>query len=146
MKQAAAFGRIQVEGLKEFQRDLKRQTGKLPKAIGEAHKNVGRFIVGKLPPGDPHAVGAGAGATVRPSATKREVLLMAGSAARVQRAEGRAAGVRAQQWGRREVRPFTKGRPYIVGVIEEYQEDILEEFLEQTVKALSPAFHSHEIT
>lgn len=122
---------IEVEGLKELQTAIKRQQGKLPAAIGEAHKEIGQFIIGKLPEGDPHAVGMGSGATVRPSATKRDVVLRVGHGAR----EGHKP-----QWGSKEVQPFESGRPYIVGAIQDNQEQIEEMFMKKYMDVLGPAF------
>ena len=124
---------IEVEGLKELQIAIKRGQGKLPASIGEAHKEVGRFIIGKLPPGDPHAVGAGASAQVRPSATKRDVVLRVGHG-------GRQAA--KNQWGKTPVQPFASGRPHIIGTVLENQEAIEEKFLDETLKAVGPAFFS----
>ncbi len=126
---------IEVEGLKELQAAIKRAQGKLPASIGEAHKEVGRFVIGKLPPGNPNAVGSGSGATVRPSATKREVILRVGSGART---------ASKNQWGKVPVQPFVSGRPYIVGTIKDNQDAIEQMFLDQIVKALEPAFYSVE--
>ena len=126
---------IEVEGLKELQTAIKRQQGKLPASIGEAHKEIGRFVIGKLPAGNPHAVGAGSGADVRPSATKRDVVLRVGHG-------GREAS--KYQWGKQAVQPFESGRPFIVGVIQDNQEAIEQKFMDETVKALSPAFFSAE--
>lgn len=126
---------IEVEGLKELQSAIKKAQGKLPASIGEAHKEVGRFVIGKLPQGDPHAVGSGSGATVRPSATKRDVVLRVGSGART---------ASKNQWGKVPVQPFVSGRPYIVGTIKDNQDDIEQKFLEETLKAIGPAFFSAE--
>jgi len=126
---------IEVEGLGELQRNIKKQLGQLPKALGEAHKNVGRAVIGKLPEGNPHAVGAGSGASVRPSATKREVLLRVGHG-------GREA--HKEQWGRRLVQPFESGRLYIVGTIEANRKEIEQIFLDEVTNALGPAFFSVE--
>lgn len=122
---------IKVEGLREMQAALKKSQGKLPDSIGQAHKRVGQFVIAKLPPADPHAVGAGSGASVRPSATKREVLLRVGHSKR------EAA---KDQWGRKEVQPFAPGRPYIVGTVERYEDEIVEEFRKQVLEAVGPAF------
>jgi hypothetical protein len=125
---------IQIDGLRELQRDLKASQGKLPKALGEAHKNVGRFVISKVPQGDPHAVGAGSGATIRPSATKRDVLLRVGYGAREHH---------FQQWGETRVMPFAPGphsRPHIVGTIEQNRGAIVEKFLDETMKALKSVF------
>lgn len=127
---------IEVEGLKELQTAIKRSQGKLPASIGQAHKNVGSFIISKLPPGDPRAVGAGSGATVRPSATKRDVVLRVGHG-------GRAAS--RFQWGKTAVQPFTSGRPYIVGTVERYRKEIEQKFIDEIMKALSPAFNSASV-
>jgi hypothetical protein len=124
---------IEVEGLKELQRDIKQREGKLPAALGQAHKRVGAFVIGKLPEGNPNAVGAGSGADIRPSATKRDVIIRAGHAGR----EGKK-----DQWGKIPVQPFESGRPYIVGAIEENEDAISEMFLDELMDALSPAFYS----
>lgn len=124
---------IEVEGLRELQSGIKRQQGKLPQSIGEAHKEIGRFIIGKLPSGNPNAVGAGASANVRPSATKREVLLRVGHGGRQ---------VSLNQWGKTPVQPFASGRPHIIGTVEQHQDEIEQKFLDETMKALSPAFFS----
>ena len=126
---------IEVEGLKEFQSDLKRQMGKLPAEIGQIHKEVGQFIIGKLPEGDPHAVGMGSGATVRPSATKRDVVLRVGGA-------HRDPGKDYMQWGKQVVQPFESGRPFIVGAIQDNQEQIEEMFMKKYMEVLGVAFHS----
>jgi hypothetical protein len=123
---------IELDGLKDFQRDLKRETGKLPKALGEAHKNIGRFIIGKIPTGDPNAVGEGFGSSVRPSATKREVRLMVGHGGRRRH---------SYQWGRTVVQPFKSGRPYIIGTIEDNEKAIIEEFKRQMKLTVGKAFH-----
>jgi hypothetical protein len=124
---------IEVEGLKELQIAIKRGQGKLPKSIGEAHKNVGRFVIGKIPAGNPHAVGAGSSASVRPSATKRDVILRVGHG-------GREAA--KNQWGKTLVQPFTSGRPHIIGTVLKYQEEIEQLFLDETLRAVGPAFFS----
>jgi hypothetical protein len=126
---------IEIEGLKELQTAIKKQQGKLPASLGEAHRNVGSFIIGKLPAGNPNAVGSGSGATVRPSATKRDVVLRVGHG-------GREAS--KNQWGKTEVQPFASGRPYIIGTIKDNQDAIEQMFLDELTKALEPAFYSAE--
>lgn len=141
----AGEAHIKVENLRELQRAIRKQQGEMPKAIGQAHKDIGAMVIGKLPEGDPHAVGAGSGASVRPSATKREVLLRAGSGARVERASQDGVPLHWTQWGRRPVRPFAPdARPYIVGTIEENQDEIEQMFLDEMVKILGPAFFKAE--
>lgn len=146
---------IEVDGLRELQADFKRASGgKLPKALGEANKDIGRVVIGRLPEGEPQAVGAGRGAAPRPSATKREVVILVGSAAREARAEARAEprpsamthrnSVAAQQWGAEEVQPYMAGRPYIVGAIQEHQDEIVQTFRDEYTKALAPSFADAE--
>src|SRR5690606_36444435 len=67
---------IEVEGLKEFNRAVRAAKDKqLDKRIGQANKKIGQLVIDRLSPSpDPRAIGAGRGATVRPSASKREVL------------------------------------------------------------------------
>ena len=124
---------IQVEGLKELQQGLRDANNKLPKALGEAHKRVGQFIINKVPEGSPNAVGAGSGATVRASATKRDVILRVGYGARP---------MHKSQWGKTEVQPFESGRPYIVGTIEANVDAIEDMFAEEMLKVVGPAFYS----
>ncbi len=124
---------IEIEGLKEMQADLRKAQGKLPAALGQAHKNVGNFVISKLPPADPNAVGAGTGAMPRPSATKRDVVIRVGTGAR------EAA---KNQWGKTPVQPFVGGRPYIIGTVEANQNAIIWEFKKQLLEAVGPAVFS----
>lgn len=131
---------IEVAGLKEFQAAVRRGTdSELPKRLGEAHRVIGAMVIAKLTPApDPVAVGAGTGATVRPSATKREVILRAGGG-------HRASGpyTRMQLWGRTRVgrvgvsRP---PRPYIRGTIDKYSTEIGDEYLRAISAAMAGAF------
>ena len=127
---------IQIEGYREFQRDLKKAMGQQPKAIGKAHKEVGKLIIERLKPAPtPEAVGEGAGSKVRPSATVRELVLRAGG-------KHRTHG-RRQQWGKRQVKPFqqrSKSRPFIVQTALDHEEEIKQELLDELVKALDSAF------
>lgn len=139
------FGQVVVDGgdLKQFQRTVRRaaDTG-LPKRLGQANKQVGqRFISEWLEPKpDPAAVGEGAGSTVRPSASKREVLLRVGGAHR--------AGKSPQmQWGKRpgrRVRNQAPKRPYIRQSAEKHREEIEDAYLQAVSEAMKPAFHSTE--
>lgn len=129
---------IQIEGYREFQRDLKQARGKVPAAIGKAHKETGKMIISRLKPAPtPAAVGKGAGSAVRPSATKRDLVLRAGG-------KHREKG-RIDQWGKRQVDPWrapTNARPYIVKTALDNEAEIREELLEQLTKAFYPAFAS----
>jgi hypothetical protein len=131
---------IRIEGLKELQAGLRNAENKLPKALGEAHKEIGRFIIGKIPQGSANAVGAGSGSELRASATKRDVILRAGSAHRAAIGVKRHIPTRFAQWGKTEVQPFAKrARPYIVGFIEKNADEIMDVFAEEYRKVLEDA-------
>jgi hypothetical protein len=127
---------IEIEGYKEFQRDLKRATGKMPKALGEAHKKTGALIISKLSPAPmPESVGEGFGAAVRPSATKRDLVILAGHGGRVRSP--------LDQWGKKVVQPF-KGappRPYIVQTALDHEGEIREYLMNELMDVLAGAFY-----
>lgn len=133
---AKSSARIEVDGLKQFNRVARKAADReLPKRIGQANKATGALVISKLPPGDPAAVGAGSGATVRPSATKREVLLRVGGAHRV----GQGTPTRMQPWGRRIVANLRGApqRPHIMGAVEQNSREIEEFYLEAVEKAMT---------
>lgn len=123
--------RLEVEGYDEFVRAVRRASDTdLPKALGQMHKDIGRMIIDRL---RPDSVGAGAGAIVRPSASKREVLLRVGGPHRENRAE---------QWGRREVWPGGRApeRPNIIGTAREHEAEIGERLLDTIDRVFKPPF------
>lgn len=131
---------IEVEGLKEFQQAVRQiRSRDLDKRLGEANKRVGQLVIDRLTPApDPVAIGAGRGATVRPSASKRDVLLRVGGS-------HRAAGehTKKQPWGvKRVARPGTRTpeRPFIQRTAEQHVDEIGELYLTGIVEAFSPAF------
>lgn len=131
---------IEVEGLKQFQMAVRRAvSGPLPKEMGEAHREIGELVITKLDPKpDPKAVGSGKGATVRASASKRDVLLRVGGS---HRASGEHT--RKQPWGRlRVVRPGTPApdRPHIRGTIDKHADEIGDAYLKAISQAMSGAF------
>jgi hypothetical protein len=147
---------IQIEGYRELQKALRQaQDQHLPKELGHLHKEIGRFIVSRLePPPVPEATGRGAGATVRPSASKRELLLSVGGAHRVKgppfvgRTPAGAAPHAYARWGRQGVQGIKRGRvpprPHIVGTALNHQAEIRRQLLDGIVKALEPAFQESE--
>jgi len=131
---------IEVKGLKEFQQAVRKARDKdLNKRLGQANKAVGDLVIQRLSPKpDPAAVGVGAGSSVRPSASKREVLLRVGG---VHRSSGQHT--KKQPWGkRRTVRPgtHTPPRPNIQGTADDHFDDIGNEWMTATMQALGPAF------
>lgn len=125
-------GAIELEGFKEFRGAVKKANGgTLPKELGQAHKEVGKFVIDHLQPKPiPSAVGAGAGAAVRASASKREVLLRVGGAYRP---------ANFYQWGRKAVRPQSSGRPYIVETARANEDEIINMMLKSVNQALKDA-------
>jgi hypothetical protein len=115
--------RIKVEGYKEFAAAVRRAQGELPKKMGQLHKDIGAMVISRL---TPKAVGTGAGAQVRPSASKREILIRVGGAWR---------GNRARQWGKRQVWPNSEPpkRPDILGTARRNQ-DRIEQMLMQGIE------------
>lgn len=137
-------GYIQIDGLREFNRAVRMAADtELPKRIGQANKHIGALVVSKLSPRpDPRAVGISTGATVRPSASKREVVLRVGGS---HRASGRHT--RKQQWGRRRVVPpgtRTPPRPDIQGTARAHQDEIGGSWLKAIAAAMSGAFYRTE--
>ena len=130
---------IEVVGLKEFQRQVRRSTDKgLPKRLGQANKEIGQLVISKLEPRpDPAAVGRGAGAKVRPSASKREVLLRVGG-------KHRADHSPQQQWGKRHVGRVGERapeRPYIKRTADSHRKEIGRKWIKAVAQAMKPAFH-----
>lgn len=130
---------IEVEGLREFQRVVRRAVDRdLPKRLGQANKRVGELIISRLNP-DPAAVGAGKGATVRPSASRREVLLRVGGAHRPKPP--------LSVWGVRQVLRVGQRapqRPYIKGTAEAHMDQIAAAYLTGIAQAMDPAFAETE--
>lgn len=125
---------FQVDGLTELNRALTRLKRRdLSKRVGQAHREVGVFIKGLVDAeADPRAVGKGAGAKVRPSASRREVQLRVGGA-------HRADGVPFKQWGKRPGREpgeRAPSRPFIRRIAERNMTAILRRYREEIAKAL----------
>jgi hypothetical protein len=132
-------GGIEVDGLKELNAAIRRATdSELPKRMGQANKLIGELVISKLEPRpDPLAVGEGAGATVRASASKREVLLRVGGAHRPKPP--------LSVWGKRRggVGRAPK-RPFITETARRHEDEIAAAYLEAIAEALDPAFYKTE--
>ena len=143
------FGKIEVEGLKEFQRAARRAADQeLGKRLGQANKQIGQLVIDRLVPRpDPAAVGTGAGAAVRPSASKREVLLRVGGKHRERASLPHPTTSRARYalaaWGRRSGGWFVRRpkRPYIRETVERNRPEIEQAWLKAVSTAMKPAFH-----
>lgn len=142
MLMASRDGYIKVEGLKEFQRASRSAADRnLPKRLGQANKEIGELVISRLSPRPaPAAVGQGSGASVRASASKREVLLRVGGA-------HRAGNSPQMQWGRKPARrPGEQApkRPYIKKTMADNERLIYAEWLKAVSKAMDPAFWKTE--
>lgn len=132
-----SLGRGSMGGMFGIQMDPRRVQGallnlkdkNLSKEIGQANKRVGQYAIRLL---NPTGVGEGRGANIRPSATKREVLLRVGHSGR---------SVRAQQWGSRQVWPGGEAphRPYIVETLRRNEREILRIYREELDTAIKSA-------
>lgn len=123
--------RLDTSDIDRFLSQLRRATDvELPGEIGKVHKEIGRMVISKL---RPPAVGAGAGASVRPSAAKREVLLRVGFGGRNRH---------ALQWGRRQVWPggSAPARPDILGTAQDNEAEMIRMFEKGINRALVPPF------
>lgn len=123
--------------MRRLMADISEARRAIPEEIGKVHKEVGQFVIDRLEPRPtPLAVGSGRGAAVRPSATKREVILRAGGA-------HRASHAPQMQWGRQTVRlpgqPAPE-RPYIVRTAEKNEKEILEFYAKAVKRAADGAF------
>ena len=132
---------IEIEGLKEFQRAARRAVDTdLPRRLGEAHRFIGQMVIDKLEPRpDPAAVGEGAGAAVKASASKRDVLLRVGGAHRKHPPQS--------IWGKRRVtRPGMRApkRPYIRETIDRHYDEIADAYLQAIADAMDGAFAKTE--
>lgn len=134
----AGSGAIEVEGLRELNKAIRRSVDTdLPKRMGAANKSIGALVVSKLQPRpDPAAIGSGAGATVRPAASKREVLLRVGGT-------HRAGHTPYMRWGKRlgrAIRTQAPPRPYIRGTVDANRKEIDNAYLDAIGRAMSGAF------
>lgn len=135
-------GQVRIEGLREFQRAARRAADSdLPRRLGRAHKHIGRLVIARLRPRPtPEAVGKGAGAAVRPSASKREVLLRVGG-------KHRADHTPYMQWGKRPGRKVERDappRPYIRETVERNRDEIETAYLKAVSAAMAGAFADTE--
>ena len=148
------FGKIEVdtEDLKRFQRAVRQSTDReLPKRLGQANKSIGQLVIDRLSPRpDPVAIGAGAGAAVRPSASRREVVLRVGGKHRERDSLPQPKKSKARYalatWGRRAAMmpgPRPK-RPNIRGTVERNRKDIEEAWIDATLAAMDGAFAKTE--
>ncbi len=136
----AGFGKVELEGYDQFRRQLRHaEDTELPKRLGLAHKSIGQLVIDRLTPApDPAAIGEGAGSTVRPSASKREVLLRVGG-------KHRAETSPYSQWGKKPVLTLRgrnrPERPFIRQTVEDNRSEIESEFLRAVARAMDGAFH-----
>jgi hypothetical protein len=118
------FG-IRVEGVRELVRAIGAIDADVRKGIGQENKAIGQRVIDAAGP-KPTAVGAGAGAVPRASASSTSVRIMAGGSWRADR---------RQVWGKR---PKSRGgveRPYIRQAFEEKLPELEREYLEVLKRA-----------
>lgn len=146
------FGQIELDqqSWRRFQRAVRRSVDRdLPKRLGQANKSIGAMVIAKLSPRpDPAAVGLGRGAAVRPSASKREVVLRVGGAHRVNPSLPKPTSSNNRWalavWGKRQgPLAFRKRppRPHIRQTVEDHRDEIEQAWLKAVADAMKPAFH-----
>lgn len=99
--------RASIEGLPQLRAKFRKAGPEFDRELGQLHREMGRVWIGWVG-GAQTGVGEGAGSTIRPSATKREVLLRVGHSRRSKK---------VRQWGQTQVMPHP-GRPNILGAAE----------------------------
>lgn len=135
---------LEVEGLREFNRAVRAAKDReLDKRIGAANKRIGQMVIDRLTPApNPVATGIGRGSTVRPSASKREVILRVGGTHRGINGAS-PEQTRMQPWGAKRVaRVGTRlpPRPHIHGTAEKNEDDIGSAWMAAIMDAFRPAF------
>lgn len=137
LREHPGFLQVDWRSWKDLQRAIRKSADKdLPKRMGKANKKTGELVISKLQPQPtPRAVGRGRGAAVRPSASKREVLLRVGGAHR---------GSHREQWGKNpdlSALPSPPPRPHIRQTVADHRDEIEQFWLAAISKAMSGAFH-----
>lgn len=115
--------RVHVEGVRELNRLLRRVGGRdLQRELGQVHKSIGTMVIARLG-GKQTGVGEGRGASIRPSAATREVMLRVGGSHR---------DSLRRQWGREQRWPggMPPPRPHLIGAAVEIQPQIEDEYLD----------------
>lgn len=120
---AKARGGLFIEGHRDLTRRLQQIGGKeLKKEYGQVHKRIGERVIREAG-GKQTTVGAGRGASMRPSASVRDIMIRVGGTHRESRLD---------QWGVREVWPggMPPERPHIIGAAEDIQGEIMDMYEE----------------
>lgn len=127
---------------KDLQRAIRNSADKdLPKRMGKANKKTGKLVIQKLQPQPTsRAVGRGRGAAVRPSASRREVLLRAGGSHRADRSGPDAP---REQWGPNpdlSSLPNPPPRPDIRETVARHRDEIEQFWLQAISDAMDDTF------
>ncbi len=116
---------VQILGVRELTAALARLGPQWVAEIGATNRRLGQEIIDVAFP-KPLAVGAGSGATPRPSASRNVLQIRAGGS-------WRAAHVPVQQWGRRWA-PRDVARPYILRAAKDKLPVVQEEYLRKLLE------------
>lgn len=112
---------VKIEGVRELTQAMARIDPALRKELGQRNKGIGQEVINRATP-KPIPVGAGKGATPRPSASANVLRIVAGGAHRAR--VGHVA-----QWGARYA-PRNNERPYLLGAAQQQMPEIEKEYLE----------------
>jgi len=124
---AAPIG-VRIEGVRELTLLLTLLKPGLEKELGQRNKALGAKIIAAAFP-KPTSVGAGAGATPRPSASRNVLQIIAGGSWRKHH---------VQQWGQQVV-PRDNARPFILGAGINMLPDIEREYVDALVETAHKA-------
>lgn len=115
--------RLEVEGMDEVRAAFRRLGGpEMVRQLGQVHKRVGELVIARAG-GAQTGIGLGAGSTIRPSASTREVQLRVGGTFRAKFGKWR-------QWGKTQRWPPPEPRPYLVGAAVAAKDEIFDAYLD----------------
>lgn len=129
---AKARGGLFIEGHRDLTRRLQQIGGKeLKKEYGQVHKRIGERVIREAG-GKQTGVGAGRGASIRPSASTREIQIRVG---------GPHRETPLEQWGVNQRWPggMPPERPHIIGAAESIEGEIMSMYEEGVAEVAQKA-------
>jgi hypothetical protein len=121
--------RVQIEGMDEVRKSFRKLGGpELVRQLGQVHKRIGEIVISRAG-GASTGVGAGAGATIRPSARTKDVVLLVGGRHR-SHVKNPGKGFDWRQWGVVQIFPPPGHRPYLIGAAISSQDEIYSAYLD----------------
>ena len=117
------MARVTIEGMDQVRASFRRLGGtEMTKQLGQVHKRIGELVIARAG-GAQTGVGAGSGATIRPSASTKNAQLRVGGSFRARFGKWR-------QWGQQQTWPPPSSRPYLIGAAEQARNEIYDVYLD----------------